>query len=134
MADKAIQLEVVTPEKIVLQEEVDLVVAPGSEGYLGILADHAPIITSLEIGVAKIKKGNEEILMALSGGFLEVKDNKATILADTAERSNEIDINRAKSAKERAEQRLTAKSADVDLDRAEVALRRAVSRLKASGQ
>lgn len=134
MADKAIQLEVVTPEKIVLQEEVDFVVAPGSEGFLGILPDHAPIITSLAIGVAKIKKGNEETLMAVSGGFLEVKNNVATILADTAEKPDEIDVNRAKAAKERAEQRLASQTADIDVARAEAALKRALSRIQASGK
>lgn len=134
MADKAIQLEVVTPGKIVLKDEVDFIVAPGSLGELGILPDHAPIITSLEIGVAKIKKANQETLMAISGGFLEVKNNKATILADTAETAEEIDASRARAARERAEDRINSKKDDVDMARAEAALKRALTRLKVSGK
>lgn len=133
MADKTIKLEVVTPERIVFNDEAESIVVPGSEGYLGIMANHAPIITSLKIGVVQIIKGNQETKLALSGGFLEVNNNKATILADTAERDEEIDVQRAKGAKERAEQRILEKQADTDIRRAEVALQRAMARLKATG-
>lgn len=133
MADKTIKLEVVTPERIVFSDEAESIVVPGSEGYLGIMASHAPIITSLKIGVVQIIKDNKETRMALSGGFLEVNNNKATILADTAERDEEIDVQRAKDAKERAEKRIEEKQADTDIRRAEVALHRAIARLKATG-
>lgn len=133
MADKTIKLEVVTPERIVYSDEAESIVVPGSEGYLGIMANHAPIITSLKIGVVQIIKDNKETKMALSGGFLEVNNNKATILADTAEIDEEIDVQRAKDAKERAQQRINEKKADTDLKRAEIALHRAMARLQATG-
>ena len=130
MADKTIKLEIVTPEKKVFSEEVELVTAPGVEGVLGILPEHAPLITSLATGVLKIKQDGKEILIASSSGFMEVKNNKITILVDTAEKPEDIDVVRAKAAKERAEQRLSTKSEDLDLARAEAALKRAVARIQ----
>jgi len=130
----AIRLEIVTPERVVFSEDVDFILAPGSEGYLGVLANHAPLITGLEIGELKAKQGNQEIRLAVSGGFFEVKNNKAVVLAEAAEKPDEIDVERARKAKERAEQRLAAKTADVDLARAEAALKRALVRLKISGR
>jgi F-type H+-transporting ATPase subunit epsilon len=130
----AIRLEIVTPERVVFSEDVDFIIAPGSEGYLGVLVNHAPLITSLDIGELKAKQGNQEIKMAISGGFFEVKNNKAVVLADTAEKAGEIDVDRALKAKERAQQRLDAKTADVDLVRAETALKRAMARLRVAGR
>jgi len=134
MAENTIKLEVVTPDRKVVSEEVEMVVAPAAEGYLGILANHAPLITSLQIGMLKYTAGGQEQKLAISGGFLEVKDNRAVVLAEAAERPEEIDVQRALAAKERAERRLSERNADIDLVRAEVALKRALNRLKVAGK
>lgn len=129
MADK-LHIEVVTAERRVFVDEVDMVVAPGAEGQLGILPHHAPLMTMLAPGEVRLKKDGEEVIMATSGGFLEVLANRVTILADTAERIEEIDIARAEEAKQRAEERLAMRGADVDRARAQVALARALVRIK----
>src|SRR5690606_15396007 len=99
MAD--LYLEVVTPERIVLQERAEAVVAPGTEGYFGILAHHAPLVAGLRHGVLEFGRvSGKKQRMALSGGFLQVVDNKVTVLADTAELADDIDVARAKAAKE----------------------------------
>lgn len=134
MADRNVVVDIVTPERIVYSEPADFLVIPGIEGYLGILPMHAPIVSGLNIGVLKVIKEGKETKVAISGGFMEVNENRAVILADTAERADEIDIHRAKAARERAEQRLANKSYDIDIARAEMALRRSVARLKASGK
>ena len=134
MADKNIVVEIVTPERMVYSESADFVVVPGIEGYLGILPLHAPIVSGLNIGVLKVIKEGKESKVAISGGFMEVNENKTVILADTAEHSDEIDVDRANAALERAEQRLANKSFDVDVARAEMAMRRALTRLKAAGR
>lgn len=127
-----LSLEVVTPERIVLKGvQTDSLIVPSVEGLLGILPNHAPMVASLRIGILKYKKDGKFQKMAISGGFLEVADNKAVILADTAETSGEIDAMRAKAARERAEARLRGRRADVDLARAEAALHRAQARLRA---
>lgn len=126
-------LQVVTPERTVINGlEVQSLVAPGTKGSLGILPNHAPILTSLDIGVVKFKPAGADRYekMAISGGFLEVSDNRAVILADAAERAPDIDLVRARQARERAEARLRERSALVDTARAEMALRRAMNRLK----
>ncbi|ADG83718.1 F0F1 ATP synthase subunit epsilon [Thermincola potens] len=133
MADKQVKVEIVTPERIVFSEDVEFVVVPGEEGYLGILANHAPIVAALKIGVMKVIQNQKEIKLAISGGFMEVSKNKLVVLADTAERGDEIDVARARAAKERAEQRLASRTHDIDLVRAELALRRAIARIKAAG-
>ena len=124
-------LEVVTPQKAIVSEEVEIVVAPGSEGEFGALKGHTTFLTSLKVGTLRYKdaKGKERYLF-VNGGFAEVLPDKVTILAESAERRQDIDVERATRAKERAEKRLAAKSADTDLVRAEVALKRAVHRLK----
>lgn len=123
--------EVVTAERILFSGEVDLVLAPGVEGQLGILPHHAPLITALQPGELVVRRGDEEIVFAVGGGFLEVVRNKVTILADSAERAEEIDVERALAAKKRAEERLAQRRAeDVDHARAEAALRRAMARLR----
>lgn len=134
MADKPIKLEVVTPERIVFSQDVDFVVVPGTEGELGVLPGHAPLVTSVDIGVLKMKSGNKEEKLAVGGGFFEVREDKAVLLAITAERPEDIDINRANEAKRRAEQRLANRTGDVDLQRAEMALRRAVNRINVIGK
>lgn len=134
MADKSITVEIVTPERIVYSEEAEFVVIPGIEGYLGVLTGHAPLVSGVDIGIIKVVKGGAPSKLATSGGFLEVNKNKVVVLADTAECGDEIDVARAKAARERAERRLANRTADIDVARAEVALRRALTRLRATGQ
>jgi len=134
MADKRLSVEIVTPDRIVFDEEIDFIVVPGIEGYLGVLPMHAPIVSGLDVGVLKVIRDGKETKMAISGGFMEVNNDKVVVLADTAEHADEVDVIRATSARERAENRLANRTADVDAARAEMALRRAMARLKASGQ
>ena len=126
-----LRLDIVTAEREVLREEgLDIVVAPGSEGQLGILPQHAPLMTMLEPGELLTRRGNEETLIAISGGFLEVRDDVVTVLADTAEQSEEIDIERAQAARQRAEEMLRERPADVDLAVIQASLRRSVLRIR----
>lgn len=129
-----LKLEVITPVKVTLQVETGSVIAPGVQGYLGVLPGHAPLITPLKPGVVTYRRedGSEERL-AVSGGFLEAGPEQVVILADTAEKAAEIDVERAREARERAEQRLREHPPGLDVARAEVALERAVARLKAAG-
>lgn len=123
-------LEVVTPQKAVVSEEVQTVVAPGSEGEFGVLKQHTTFLTSLKIGALRYKDASgKERYVFINGGFAEVLPNKITILAESAERRKDIDVHRAELAKQRAERRLAEKSADIDVIRAEAALQRALYRL-----
>ena len=127
----SIRLDIVTAEQSVYSEDVDMVIAPGVQGQLGILPHPAPLMTMLEPGELVVKKGGEEFYMAVSGGFLEVRPDRVIVLADSAERAEEIDIARAEEAKKRAEKRLEEKYVpEVDAARAEAALRRSLIRLK----
>ncbi len=126
----SIKLDIVTAERAVYSEEVDVVVAPGIEGQLGILPHHAPLMTMLEPGELLVRKGGEEVSMAITGGFLEVRPDRIIVLADAAERDEEIDIARAEAAKRRAQERLAHPTPEVDIARAEAALRRSLARLK----
>jgi F-type H+-transporting ATPase subunit epsilon len=124
-------VDIVTAERSVLSEEgVDEVVVPGIEGELAILPMHAPLLTMVKPGVMLIKKGNEETEFAITGGFLEVREDRVTILADAAERAEEIDIAAAEEAKRRAEAELERRETDVDLARVSAELQRALLRLK----
>ena len=129
-----LKLEIVTAEKVAYSDEVDMVVAPGVMGELGILPHHAPLLTALKLGELEVKKDDDVTNMAIGGGFLEVLDDKVIVLADTAERAEEIDTARAEAAKQRAEERLRERAGDVDLVRAELALRRALLRLRVARQ
>jgi F-type H+-transporting ATPase subunit epsilon len=126
------KLSVVTPEKPVIDQEVRSIIAPGSEGYLGILTDHAPLITALIPGkLAVTDPENSDLDYALSGGFLEVSHNVATILADAIEPIQKIDVARAKEAEKRARGRLANRTnPDIDVARAEAALARALNRIR----
>lgn len=126
----SVRLEIITAERVVYADDVDVVVAPGIEGELGILPHHAPLLTALQPGELLVRKGGEELFMAVSGGFLEVMGNKVVVLADTAERAEEIDVERAQTAMKRAEERLRMRTADMDLERALASLRRSQTRLK----
>ncbi|TMF05363.1 MAG: F0F1 ATP synthase subunit epsilon [Chloroflexi bacterium] len=124
-------VDIVTAERLVLSEEgVDEVVAPGIEGELTVLPMHAPLLTMIKPGVMRIKRGNDETDMAITGGFLEVRDDRVTILADAAERAEEIDVARAEEARRRAEHQLERREADVDLARVSAELQKALIRLK----
>ena len=127
-----LRCEVVTPERIVFEDDVDMVLAPGIEGQLGILPHHAPLITALTYGELVIQRdGQEDEFIAIGGGSMEVGPDQVTILADSAERADEIDEERAEVAQQRAEDTMAEKRReDVDLARAEAALRRSMFRLK----
>ena len=126
-----IKLDIVTAERVVYSGDVDEIIAPGVEGQLGILPHHAPLMTTLQAGELRVKRGREEDSLAISGGFLEVRPDRVIILADAAERAEEIDIARAEAAKKRAEQRLADRhAAGTDESRAEAALHRALARLE----
>jgi len=124
------RLDIVTAERVVFSDDVDMVIAPGVEGQLGILPHHAPLMTMLLPGELLVRKGGEEFFLAISGGFLEVRPDRIIILADAAERVEEIDIARAEEAKRRAEERLSERAPGLDMARAEAALRRSLARLK----
>ncbi len=124
------RLEIVTVERVVFSDDVNTVVAWGVEGQLGILPHHAPLMTMLQPGDLLIRKDDEEQYLAVSGGFLEVRPDKAIILADACERAEEIDIARAEAAKRRAEETLKMHPPGVDAVATEAALRRSLARLK----
>ena len=126
-----IKLDIVTAERVVFSEDVDVVVAPGIEGQLGVLPHHAPLMSILQPGELLVRKGGTEFCLAVSGGFLEVRPDRIIVLADAAERAEEIDITRAEEAKRRAKQRLEEGVPDIDRARAEAALRRSLARLGA---
>ena len=127
MAEGKILLEIVTPQGLVFSEEVDEVAAAGSEGEFGVLPGHVPFVTTLKIGVLTCKKGSEARYFFVNWGYAEVGAEKVMILADSAERSEDIDIDRAMAAKKRAEERLK-RIDDVDFARAEAALDSAIMR------
>jgi F-type H+-transporting ATPase subunit epsilon len=126
-----LRLEIVTVERLVFSEDVDMVIAPGIEGELGILPRHAPLLTALTYGELRVRRGDQEQSFAISGGFMEVQPNHVTVLADTAERAEEIDLERAEAARRRAEERLKVMVDErLDFARAESALRRSLIRIK----
>lgn len=130
-----IKLEVVTPEKSVVSEEAQIVMAPGSLGEFGILVGHTPFLTTLKIGTICYKDaGGTEKYVFVNSGFAEALPNKVTVLAESAERRKDIDVERAKAAMERAEKRLAEDRSkeDIDFNRAKVALARAIERVKLS--
>ncbi len=124
------KVEIITAEQVVYSEDVDVLVAPGIEGELGILPQHAPLMTTLQPGEVRVRKDGSEVSMVVSGGFLEVMANKVTILADAAERADEVDEARAQEAMRRAEERIQTHASDVDLERAVAALHRSQARLR----
>jgi F-type H+-transporting ATPase subunit epsilon len=127
-----LKVDIVTAERVVYSEEgVDEVVAPGIEGELTVLPQHAPLLTMIKPGVMRIVKGGDDIEMAITGGFLEVRDDRVTILADAAERAEDIDTVRAEEARRSAERRLDERESKVELVEAAAELQRALIRLKA---
>ena len=132
-AEPKIQLDVVTPEELVYSEEVDLIEGPAIDGLIGILPDHAPLVTAMKIGTVRVVKDGEETQIAISTGFMEVQPDRINLVVRTAELPEEIDIDRAESARARAEERMDKEKEEVDFARAEAALERAKARLKAAG-
>lgn len=131
MLPEAIELIVVTPERQLLRETVVEITIPGPEGALGILPGHAPLMTELGIGELSYRTATspQPISLAIVRGFAEVLPDRVTLLAETAERAEEIDLNRAEAAKARAEKRLASTDTNIDWDRATVALQRAIIRI-----
>ena len=129
-----IRLEVVTPQKEVVNEEAQIIVAPGELGQFGVLVGHTPFMTSLQVGTVRYNDAQgTEHLVFVSGGFAEALPDKVTVLAESAERRGDIDLERARSAQERAEKRLESGREDIDYQRAKLALQRAVHRVAMAG-
>ena len=126
---KTMKLDILTPERTVCCVEVDMVVARAVDGEVGILYNHAPLVVALDIAPLRYKVGDEEHEVSVCNGFMEVRDNRISVLTPCAEMEEEIDVRRAAEAKARAEERLSHKS-DIDVRRAELALQRALVRLK----
>ncbi|MGB5287860.1 MAG: F0F1 ATP synthase subunit epsilon [Ignavibacteriaceae bacterium] len=127
-----LNLEIITPEKPIFKDQVDVITVPGTIGGFQILKDHAPLISSFEIGIIKVKKDSSETYYTTAGGTVEVDKNKVLVLADSIEKVEQIDKDRAEQAKERAEERLRKKQEDdIDEARASAALNRALNRLSA---
>ena len=126
------RLDIITAEQLFYSDEVSSVVAPGLAGQLGILPNHAPLLPSLKPGELKVLKEGEESNIAVSGGFLEVLQNVVTILADTAERAEDIDFERAEAAMKRAQDKVDSSDSDMDLEKAIQALKRSQARVYVS--
>jgi len=131
---KTLRLEFVTPEGAIAHEEVDEVELPGEEGYMGILPGHAPLLASLRTGEMWYRKGGDRHYAFVAGGFVEVLPDRVAILAQVAERAEDIDHDRAEAAKRRAEKLLTGPVADMDFERARISLLRALARLRVAEQ
>lgn len=131
MAEKSFHLEIVTPKKVILSTIVSSFTAPGVMGGFQVLKSHAPLLSAISIGEVKvIDEGGTETRFATSGGFVEVRENKVVMLAETAERADEIDVKRAEAARDRAKKRLEEKRIEIDLERVKISLNRATNRLK----
>jgi F-type H+-transporting ATPase subunit epsilon len=131
MADKAFKLEIVTPKKVVFSGDVTSFSAPGVVGNFQVLRSHAPLLSATTVGLVKVvDAAGKEMRYATSGGFVEVNDNKVVMLAETAERADQIDVSRAEAARDRAKERLGGKRNEIDVERARLALHRALNRLK----
>ena len=130
----SLELQIVTPDRLVVREQVDEVQIPGSEGYFGVLPGHTPLLASLAVGELWYRKGQEKTYLSIAGGFAEVLPDRVTLLATLAERAEEIDIARAEAAKQRAEQRLSQPKPDIDYERARVSLQKSLVRLQVSSR
>jgi len=129
MAEEQLRLEIVTPDSTVLSEDVEYVGVPGTVGQFGVMKNHIPFLSALAIGSLYYRKGGSNSYVFVSGGFAEVTANAISILAESAESAEEIDVQRARQAKERAEERLRQQQENVDQARAEAALKRAIQRM-----
>jgi F-type H+-transporting ATPase subunit epsilon len=131
---ETIDLTIVTPERSVLHAQVDEVQIPGSAGYFGVLPGHAPLFSELKVGEVSYRQADQWLFLAVAWGFVEVQTNQVRILAETAERAHEIDVERATRAKQRAEQRIAKGGEDIDYRRALVALERALIRIQVAAK
>jgi F-type H+-transporting ATPase subunit epsilon len=129
-----ILLEIVTPDRALIREEVDEIQLPGSEGYLGVLPGHTPLLTTLQVGELWYRIGQEKHYLAIAGGFVEILGERVTVLAQIAERAQDIDITRAEEAKRRAEERLAKPSPELDFERARVAMMKSLIRLQVASR
>ena len=125
----SLTLEIVTPDRALVAEQVDEVEVPGSGGYFGVLPGHAPLLASLQVGELWYRKGQEKYYLAIAFGFVEVLPDKVTVLAQIAERAEDIDLRRAEQAKGRAEERMAGRNPDIDFERASVAMMKSLIRL-----
>ena len=129
-----IDLQIVTPDRLIVQDQVDEVEIPGSEGYFGVLPGHTPMLASLAVGELWYRKGQEKTYLSIAFGFAEVLPDRVTILARLAERAEDIDAERAETARRRAEERLAQPKSDIDYERARVALMKSMTRLQVAGR
>ena len=125
-----LHLEIVTPDRAVVADDVDEIVVPGADGYLGILPGHTPLLSTMQVGELWYRKGTEKHFLAIAFGFVEVRPDGVTILANGAEAAEEIDVTRAQAARERAEQRLSSATTNMDMEQARIALLRSLARLR----
>jgi F-type H+-transporting ATPase subunit epsilon len=123
-------LEIVTPDRALVREEVDEVELPGYEGYFGVLPGHTPLLATLKVGELWYRRGSEKQFLAIAGGFVEVLPDRVTVLAQIAERAEDIDVARAEAARQRAEERLARPAGGVDLERARIAHLKSLIRLQ----
>ena len=131
----SLTLEIVTPDRALVSEQVDEVEIPGSQGYFGVLPAHAPLLASLQVGELWYRKGQEKHYLSIAFGFVEVLPDKVTVLAQIAERAEDIDLVRAEKAKVRAEERLTPPhNPDLDFERARVAMMKSLIRLQVASR
>ena len=129
-----IQLQIVSPDRLLVSEQVDEVEIPGSEGYLGVLPGHTPLLALLGVGELWYRQGQEKHYLLIAFGFAEVQPERVTILAQVSEKADEIDIARAEAAKKRAEERLIAPAVDMDFERARIAMMKALIRLQVASR
>ena len=129
-----LDLQIVTPDRLLVHEQVDEVEIPGSEGYFGVLPGHTPLLASLAVGELWYRKGQEKFYLSIAFGFAEVLPDRVTILARLAEKAEDIDVERAEAAKKRAEERLTQPKSDIDYERARIALMKSLMRLQVSAR
>jgi F-type H+-transporting ATPase subunit epsilon len=130
----SIELQIVTPDRLVLREQVDEIEIPGTEGYFGVRPGHPPLLASLAVGEMWYRKGQEKTYVSIAFGFAEVLPDRVTILARLAERAEEIDVERAQAALARAEERLARQKSEVDYERARMALLKSITRLQVSSR
>lgn len=129
-----LDLQIVTPDRLIVHERVDEVEIPGSEGYFGVLPGHTPLLASLAVGELWYRKGQERFYLSIAFGFAEVLPDRVTILARLAERAEDIDVERAEAAKRRAEERMAQPKSDIDYERARIALMKSLMRIQVSAR
>ena len=129
-----LQLQIVSADRLLVNEQVDEVEIPGSEGYLGVLPGHTPLLATLQVGELWYRQGQEKHYLAIAFGFVEVQPDSVTILAQIAEPAQEIDLARAEAAKKRAEERLSKPTTDMDFERARIAMLKALVRLQVASR